>query len=284
MNRRPLFLLLLCLPGLPASTAAQTFSYDGNRWYEIEVSIFSNEALTPGNELVIPEKTKLAYPEPILQLLPASSSFRIDFEAAANDSLPPGPEPPVAVGAKPFIGPPEAPAGGEFRLTDFARDPYIALGSAQETFLNYNDRINRAPEHRLLFHAVWRQPVLNLVQSTAIFVAGGDRYGPHNELEGSLRFSYNVNRVDVEAKLWLATFGGVATGRERWQLPPQPFLPHDAGSETSLFEYGVTSLAYMEQVRPMTSNTLHYLDHPALGMLVQIRPYQLPEPVSFSFE
>jgi len=34
----------------------------------------------------------------------------------------------------------------------------------------------------------------------------------------------------------------------------------------------------------MVSNELYYLDHPAIGLLVQIRPYTLPEPVGFSFE
>jgi len=40
----------------------------------------------------------------------------------------------------------------------------------------------------------------------------------------------------------------------------------------------------MDQVRPMISNELHYLDHPDIGMLVQIRPYELPQPVEFIFE
>ena len=31
----------------------------------------------------------------------------------------------------------------------------------------------------------------------------------------------------------------------------------------------------------MISNELHYLDHPALGIIVEVRPYQLPEQSSF---
>jgi hypothetical protein len=34
----------------------------------------------------------------------------------------------------------------------------------------------------------------------------------------------------------------------------------------------VTRLAYMDQLRQMVSNELYYLDHPAIGLLVQIRP------------
>jgi hypothetical protein len=67
----------------------------------------------------------------------------------------------------------------------------------------------------------------------------------------------------------------------RWQLPAPPFQT----GETSLtLDLPVTQLSYMNQVRPMISNELHYLDHPDLGVLVQIRPYELPQPTNLSFE
>ena len=278
--------LILLLTLLSSAVHAQTFSYDGNRWYEIEVSIFSNENAGAGNEQVIPDKVTLAYQEPIRQLESAISAFLVEFPepvptTPAFDSIlqdqEPEPEPEM-------IGPPGPPGETAFKLTDFSRDAFIALGNDSAKFSSYNRNIERSGEHRLLFHAVWRQPVLNRVQATAIFVAGGDQYGIHHELEGSLRFSFNVNRVDVEARLWLAAFSAFPSAlrnARNWQLPEPPFK---AGDETLTLDLPVTRLGYMEQVRPMISNELHYLDHPDLGMLVQIRPYELPQPVSFSFE
>ena len=286
-----LLLLTACLAA-PAAMA-QTFSYDGNRWYEIEVSIFSNEGVDTSSELVIPDKTPLAYPQPILQLEPAVSSFLLDFDEGQDeiDKAPLDAFFPAEFGLlaelveEPLmIGPEPAPAASGFRMRDFRRDPYIALGSDASTFSRYNQRIANSPEHRLLYHAVWRQPVLNRVQATAIFVAGGDQYGLHHELEGSLRFSFNVNRVDVETNLWMAAFSAfpaINAGATPWKLPAPPFRP---GDSTLTLDLPVTRLGYMDQVRPMISNELHYLDHPDIGMLVQIRPYELPQPVEFTFE
>lgn len=284
-------LLLFAL--LPVATApgamAQGFSIDGNRWYEIEVSIFSNQGPQRSNELVIPEKIDLSYQQPLRQLEPAVSSFLIDFDEPGDDATDftaedqgilslLQPQAPVMIGPEPR--PPES----DFRLTDFSRDPFIALGEEEAEFTAYNRDLVRSPDHRLLFHAVWRQPVLNRVQSGAIVVRGGDQYGRHHELEGSLRFSYNINRVDIEARLWLATFSAfpsAAANTPRWQLPDPPFPSADS---TLTLDLPVTRLAYMDQLRQMVSNQLYYLDHPDMGILVQIRPYTLPEPVGFSFE
>lgn len=285
-NSRMPLLLLLCL--LAPVANAQTFSYDGNRWYEIEVSIFSNsnENAGAGNELVIPDKIKLSYPEPIRQLQTAVSTYMVPFEEEAAIGLP-APEPVQELPQEEkteVIGPPGPPLQNAFRITDFSRDPYIALGDEAAEFTAYNRNIANSPQHRLLLHAVWRQPVMNLVQATALFVSGGDQYGRHHELEGSLRFSYNVNRVDVEANLWLAEFSAFPVGNGegmRWQLPAPPF---QAGETSLTLDLPVTELSYMNQVRPMISNELHYLDHPDLGVLVQIRPYELPQPTNLSFE
>lgn len=268
--------LLLVMPAL----SAQTFSYDGNRWYEIEVSIFTNAGYQASDEILIPERTTLAYPEPIRQLVPAIRSFMVPFDAAPGPAFLPGSVAREEV--VPVYGPSARRESGDFRLTDFNRDPFIALGRDYARFDDYNQDLRRSPDHRLLFHAVWRQPVLNRVQATAIQVAGGDQYGAHAELEGSLVFSYDVNRVDVDADLWLARFGqpGGAVA-SRWTLPDPPFAGE---TDVTLPELPVIGLDYMHQTREMISNELHYLDHPALGVLVEIRPYQLPELTGLSFD
>ena len=234
MSLRTLLVIMLftaayALSAMP-SAMAQTFSYDGNRWYEIEVSIFTNESSDESNELVIPEKISLSYFEPSIALTPASKIYQIPFannesRFVLSDALIGARQdlPAAEAIAGEFIGPRDYSADGEFRITDFNRDPFIALGNESARFLSYNEKINQSPEHRLLFHAVWRQPVLNRVQSTGILVQGGDQYGLHHELEGSLRFSYNVNRVDVEARLWLASFVSNADFNSA-ELPPGNIL------------------------------------------------------------
>ena len=279
-------ILLLLLIASPAPALAQSFSFDGNRWYEIEVSIFSNERLEANNELVIPEKIQLNYHDPIRQLAPASSNYRVKYENDCDaGSLSSALTGVIDIEPQPvFIGPSNNFTDSDFRITDFSRDPFIALGNEAAKFLEYNLEISESADHRLLFHALWRQPVLNRVQATAIYVEGGNQYDDHHELEGSLRFSYNVNRVDVEARLWLAEFRPAsAVTNASWKLPDSPY--GNQNSEFSGFNladnYSVERLAYMNQERAMISNELHFLDHPDIGLLVEIRPYQLPEQSDF---
>ncbi|MDT8397234.1 MAG: CsiV family protein [Pseudomonadales bacterium] len=264
----PRHITTLLLTLFTGAALAQDFSYDGNRWYEVEVSIFSNAGEDgPNTETTVAENVKLRYPARLRALHPATAAFMIDFENPdVTDSIP-APSLP--------IGPEFSSAANNFRLPDFSRDAFIALGPQFHKFATYNRRLDNAVEHRLLYHATWRQPMLDRSQTSAVFIRGGERYGAHNELEGSLMFSFNVNRVDLEARLWLSTFTPAKRSPALWDLPSQPF----AAETTSVLQpeiFTVSDLAFLEQSRAMTRGTLHYLDHPDFGLLVEIRPYQLP--------
>lgn len=279
-----LFIPVLTVSFLPAGLA-QTFSYDGNRWYEIEVSIFTNEpdsVATRSNELLIPDNSELVFPSPIRPLVPASKLYTVEFREPDMDFLYIPATEPVSE-QQIMIGPEYSSRDSSFQLTDFERDPFIALGNESATFLEFNQDILASDDHRLLFHAVWRQPVLNRVQSTAIYIEGGDSFGGRHELEGSLRFSYNINRVDVESKLWLVEYSlEENTDSVIWPLPAIPESV-ERGNVALPLQLPVNYLSFMDQERSMISNELHYIDHPDIGLLVQIRPYQLPEVAEYSF-
>lgn len=263
---------------------AQTFSYDGNRWYEIEVSIFTNQNNRSNNpELFLPDYLELLYPEPILQLTPALTDYYINFtgtntgaEIIEIDTAP------MQIEPSPNFGPDLREVNTEFRLIDKARDPFITLDESEHEFTRFNQNINQSSEHRILFHAVWRQPVLNKVQSSAILISGGDRYGQHSELQGSLLISYNINRVDIDARLWRNSFNVVSD--LEWNIPPTPLTNEGIGIDEDSFGLLIEQVYPMLETRQMISNELHYLDHPALGLLIEVRPYELPPLFDFSLD
>lgn len=263
---------------------AQTFSYDGNRWYEIEVSIFTNQNNRSNNpELFLPEYVELLYPDSILQLTPALTNYYVNFSDNNTDSLIGELDAAqLEVEPSPIFGPELREENTEFRLIDKARDPFIGLDESEHEFTRFNQNINQSPEHRVLFHAVWRQPVLNKVQASAILVSGGDRYGLHSELEGSLLISYNINRVDIDARLWRNSFNVVSD--QEWNLPLAPFTNEDLVDDEDSFGLLIDQVYPMLETRQMISNELHYLDHPALGLLIEVRPYELPPLFDFSLD
>jgi hypothetical protein len=282
-----LFVLLISRESM-----AQTFSYDGNRWYEIEVSIFTNQNMsTADQELFLPEHVELFYPEPILQLTPYLQNYYLDsWQTDSNLSADNVPVEDLTDMQEAAVDLPTYEAelrevNTDFRLIDKARDPFISLGEEEHEFTRFNRNINQSPGHRILFHAVWRQPVLNKIQASAILVNGGDRYGQHSELEGSLIISYNVNRVDVDARLWRNSFNIISD--QQWNVPLPPFaefMSENNENAEGAFDLLIDQVYPMLETRQMISNQLHYLDHPALGMLIEVRPYELPPVFDFSLE
>ncbi|MBN4053737.1 hypothetical protein JYT97_02515 [Haliea sp. AH-315-K21] len=295
---KPALTISIVFFALAANTnaTAQTFSYDGNRWYEIEVSIFTNQSARAINpELFLPEHIELLYPQPILQLTPAFKDYLLDFSAdnVAINSLTNSSVNPFVSDLDPLqdsaieivtYGPELREANTDFRLIDKARDPFVSLAEEEHEFTRFNRNIESSPDHRILFHAVWRQPVLNKIQASAILVTGGDRYGQHNELEGSLIISYNINRVDVDARLWRNSFNIVSD--LEWNVPLIPLAAPitDAAIEADSFGLLIDQVYPMLETRQMISNQLHYLDHPALGILIEVRPYELPPLFDFSLD
>ncbi|MFT6093254.1 MAG: hypothetical protein ACJA2Q_001147 [Pseudohongiellaceae bacterium] len=210
------------------------------------------------------------------------------------------------------VGPFAAQVGAPFRFLNLERDDYLRLPANLSDFAQTNRALSRSPEHRLLFHGVWRQPVLFENEAKAILIEGGERYGNQSELQGSLtiRFNENSDRVVLDADIWLTEFviddsrGSLKTNMQaaagpedatesaatpvaavpiQWQLPALPTSIADgplqtlrSRLQTDKSQYRAQNVFHMLQSRAMRSNEFHYMDHPALGIVVQVEPYEVP--------
>lgn len=283
-------MLALGLLALGFSTGIRAAaSWDGNRWFQVEVSIFSHEAPTDADaERWLADRLSLQYPRRMQRFSSLADLFRV----AALDPQP--------VTDSPSIVPPDwrqqrlldtGPAAPqrllEIRLPDPERDPFLLLSAAQSDFQQTNRALQRSSENRLLFHGVWRQPVLGAAQAPALLIEGGQRYDGKPELQGSLtiRFNPGQDRVVIDTNLWLIQFAREKTDPQQW--PDLPAIPASLGGTTSPEESAMTSeqwqvnrIVQMVQSRDMRSNEFHYLDHPLLGLVVSVKPYDLPPPLS----
>jgi hypothetical protein len=282
---------LICALLFTAAVGAQEPSYDGRRWYDVEVSIFTNEV--PGgtrSELPVAHKLTAAYLPRLQELQKRSAAFLIDFpEDQLPGLLPAQPEtlPEVpGVETRVRMGPVYSPAVREgFKITDFDRDAFIDLDTRAAQFASMNRSIEAAPEHRILWHKVWRQPLAGRAQTQAVFVGGGDMRAGHNELEGSLRVVDNAGGAMLDINVWLNEFsaGTVAT-TEEWNIPMVPFTREETTAVPETLQWTLSAVWQLAQTRELGANQLYYLDHPAIGVLIQVRPYQLPPPVGVENE
>ena len=291
----PLLPLVLQTAGALAQPAA--LPPPEPRWMQIEVVAFRHESGENGGER-FPPAPQLAYPAPLRFLIePGSPAFTAavearEFERAlqaeAGSAAPPGP---AVGGAAPVMPPPDELPG-------------VLLTGPDTVLAETAARIGSAPGYRLLAHLAWREPRLTEGSKEHVLVTGGASSGDHRELEGSITITQG-RFVHIDTSLWLNDFPtpGQSPGPDAVELPPipQPVLPAspqpaaqaptaDAAISASPLE--ATPIA-VEPVRASRSVALvasrriapgevHYIDHPLLGLIVMMRPWDpaLPPPAT----
>lgn len=281
----PVLCYLLAMFLWPSFANAQDLSYDGKRWFEVELSVFTNEyPETEYSEQPVAEHLSLQYLPKLQKLLTPISSLMIEFPKPISPTVLP---PTETVSAVPVVeahvqlGPPYSPAVRDsFKVSDYARDAFITLADRIAKFNSINRSLTDSSEHRVLWHQVWRQPLQARAQTPAIFVTGGEHIGNHAELEGSLRLSDIDGRATLDGNLWLNGFENIGdTTESEWKVPELPF-PFEETKDPALVQADLRTIVevwQMQQTRELGANELYYLDHPAFGVLIQLRPYLLPE-------
>ena len=261
------------------------------RRFQIEVSIFSNESPEDkSEEFWQPDQFNLVFPEKMRRLDRLTDILMIDdlhtintIEALTADPTI-VPEKSQLMEREEFIltkGPQTRKTNNGFRFFDFSRDDFLQLPPRLSEFRQTNQALERSPDHRLLFHGLWRQVVTSSSQAEPVYVQGGVAYGVQHELQGSLTIHFNENqdRVIADTNLWLAEFSIVENSEENWELPLPPKEIADSlnyGTSNPDLNYHPIRIYHMQQDRDMRSNEFHYLDHPALGVVILVKPYEKP--------
>jgi hypothetical protein len=184
-------------------------------------------------------------------------------------------------------------------VTALEQKALLLLPSEELSLANEARRLSRSNQHRVLFHGAWLQPLEENRDQPSILISGGERFDEHHELEGSVNL-YRRTYLHIETDLWLSRFATNFGQQNRpwpslpWppNRPPEPsFLYRIDDGGTGLWHqfnqnqdkdlsailaqpYVVDNLVLMQQGRRMRSSELHYIDHPKMGLLIKITPYQ----------
>ncbi len=277
---------LICQP-LFAQNTPEPSEADPIRWYQIELIAFSQSISSQGQEQWRPD-IALAYP-PNWKQLKTPQEFKAP-EGADEEN--PNDE---AVNEND-----ETSEASSSIATDLNVEPYYLLPTEDQE-LNPNARaLKRDKRYRVLFHQSWRQPVVDIENAPSLLISGGDSFSNHHELEGSITISV-ARYLHLHTNLWLSEFTR-NYGQEQGQWPALPIRPDlrqvesqewstsleesDAWSNfngpESEFEkilnqpYVLDRVVLVKQKRRMRSGELHFIDHPLLGLLIKVTPYELP--------
>jgi hypothetical protein len=278
------FMLVTLLACLAALFSTQATGQD--RWFQIEATVFTNESkFARDSEYWLPNQPELRFPSNIRRLANIQDNLLIEAFLTAEDRSQEGaalPNDETLRGQRILrMGPePERTTGG-FRMFDLLRDEYLNLPTSLSDFSQTNRALERSPDHKLLFHGHWRQRVVSSEEATSIYIEDLRERNSRPNLNGSLtiRFNEQEDRVVVDANLWLIETAGAIENGTEWRLPEMPAVLNDpTKGETQSTTNSDRSLRIypMQQSREMRSNEFHYLDHPALGLIIAVRPYNPP--------
>jgi len=280
-----LLALLLALSGLSGGAVMA----DEPRWFQVEVIVFARTADDDGVEQW-PRNIQLRYP--------------FNWEDLRDPDATPTQLPSREEGFRsedPLAAPLELPT------LDLARDPFVKLPASERKLNNHARAVNRRDAYQVLFHEAWRQPVLEQQRAPALLITGGEQFGEHYELEGSITLSL-ARYLHLHTHLWYTQFQpnfGQPRGTwpelprrpntrtlpeaepdmEQWQRPWDSSrssawdLSLNTRSDQRSFlqeEYLPNRIVTLTQQRRMRSRELHYIDHPLFGILVEITPYERP--------
>lgn len=281
---RQFYCFLSLLLGSFAAYSQPADTSDDRKWYQIEVFIYANNNPAAAREEVWPKESGLKYLEPLVVLTEfdeQQSSLEQQADPAAINS---GPDL-LNFEQQDLVAATAAPAP----------TPFVSLAARELQLQAVSRNILRQADFRPLFHKAWRQQLTDRKNSEQIIILGGERFDQHYELEGTI--SISVERyLHINTNLWFSTFTGNVGGDET----PWPVLPtipvslaetqtpdlfaapsfnynFSLGREFQALtgnQYLVERTVTLRQHRRMRSNELHYVDHPLLGLLIKISPYE----------
>ncbi|MGJ8690069.1 MAG: CsiV family protein [Gammaproteobacteria bacterium] len=268
---------------LPGIAVAQNSSADN--WFQIEVTLFTFEDANLAVENWPADKLSIGFPERLRQLKQLSDILQLS-KWSTPEAIPDTIET-IAISTEPLelpvldFGPaPYAPKESLFQLPDLERDALFMLPPDDQDFIGTNRALSQSADQRIVYHAAWRQLLTRRASANAIAIMGGRRFQDRREVEGSLNFylTGNADRVILESNLWLNNFATQPSEQEQWTLPVLPEMlvqaPLDANQAST--QYFVNRIIAFQQNRDIRADEFHYLDNPAMGMLVQVTPYEVP--------
>lgn len=150
------------------------------------------------------------------------------------------------------------------------------LSKATHELGGHNYTLRRDENFRVLFHKAWQQQMWGKSESPALLIRGGEQFGEHKELEGTI--TIHIGRyLHVSTDLWLSEYIGTPDNAySDWpKIPALPGkLPTIEKSYTRYLNSGPTATRVItfRQHRRMRSKETHYIDHPLMGIIVRMLP------------
>ncbi|MFK7816348.1 MAG: CsiV family protein [Gammaproteobacteria bacterium] len=154
--------------------------------------------------------------------------------------------------------------GGSISLNQGSQsNGFVPLTSDTFSLSGKANALTKSGQYKVLKHMAWLQPGLAREDAIAVRVSAGKNY--KNEFSERSFANQPANELDGTVKVVLGRFLHVYT-----DLAYRKAI--NISSSDALGRNRVLADFPIKTHRKMRSSTLHYIDHPYLGILVEIRP------------
>ncbi len=217
------------------------------QFYEVEMTVFSNTNPNYVLEQSWPKNIQVTYPDNLASF--TRQSTEIIYPELVQPNRP---------SAKPHFIP--------------LLDP---------RFNKHNDsvaKLEQSGRHHVLFHQTWLQKIEGREFTQNIIIQSGKIESNVYELGGTISLFQTPSpnnlppAIHIKTHLWHVQFG--TNNGDAWPIP-QSFTISNEGYNPLPADNtaGIKRIAVLSAAEIVTRNTLHYIDNPLFGVLIEIRPY-----------
>ncbi|AWF81832.1 hypothetical protein BTJ40_13910 [Microbulbifer sp. A4B17] len=295
-----------------AATSAQAVNYAGNT-FEIEMIVFERPQGMEKTAETWPTTPRLQYPsqwidfETLHTLLPNAEEEVLSLDEIISSHETSSPSAPESTDL--------GEGTGETLQVAEPAAPNLLLRPVPRLLDNKAAAITRAGD-RVLFHKAWRQVLKTKRNSPAILIDGGSQLSGHSQLEGSITLSV-ARYLHISTNLWLNDFytqpgeQSILLPQRPQNKVEKPLqiitgnysdiessYPQNSGLDIENSQDAINTkepltlgepefkkeeplyvahVARLQHERRLRSGQLHYIDHPAFGILIEVRTVAKPK-------
>ena len=156
---------------------------------------------------------------------------------------------------------------------------FFPANETELTLAGAANALRKSGRHKVLKHIGWQQPGLAKEEAIPIRIHAGNNFKDEFKERQFAQSTFSdqasvakhpVNELDGTIKVVLGRYLHVYTDLAY----RKPYRINASASENALGRERVLADFSVKSHRKMRSKTLHYIDHPHLGILVEIRPVE----------
>jgi len=240
-------------------------------WYEVEVIVFTRDL----------------HPASLNEVWPSDPGAP-DFDSAQ----------PLQSGLTAEIQPAETPSGlgiadsGDAAPVDASElpvpvaqrlpVPYTLIPEEEYRLKTEFRRLQRSNILQPVIHLAWRQPVTESKHAKLLYLRTPQPSAEIETISGFENFSTTEEAIDLEGTIRVSVSRYLHVELDLLNRIKQSpvYSSYEQSFEDGLTQQPLPDNRYrMQAQRRMRSGELHFIDHPLMGALIKITPYELPKPI-----